>query len=219
MSEFGTANYNAKEVHNRGFARASYGDDSSVWAEFYHKPIKQEYESQQQGRPIYKDVAYLLITFPGDRTKTWDQPVKMMSDQNGPSDPERFPRQWKAFQSQQEQIPDGTPLTEFAAFSRSRVMELKAMNIHTIEQFAKVPDGQIESLGLGARKERDLCRNSLDKSASLAQVVKLESENEVLKADLSLLQQQVKELGSMMRSSDEQPVAARRGRPPKAIGE
>ena len=89
MSEFGTAKYDAKEVHNRGFAPASYGDDASVWAEFYHRPIKMEHESVIQGRPIYKDVPYLLITFPGDRTKTWDQPVKMQDDYNGPSDAHR----------------------------------------------------------------------------------------------------------------------------------
>lgn len=218
MSEFGIAKYNSTEVHNRGYATASYGDDSAVFAEFYHRPVKMEFQSEQEGRPIFKDVPYLCITFPGDRTKNWDQPVKMNDDSSGPSDPHRFPRQWEAFQRQQEQIPDGTPLTEFAAFGRARVMELKAMNIHTVEQFAGVPDGQIESLGLGARKERDLCRNSLDKTASLSHITKLESENEVLKADISLLQQQVKELGRMMQPSEDQQTV-RRGRPPKAVGE
>ena len=216
MSEFASPTYEFRG--SQTVVAAKHGDDSSVWAEFYHKPIKMDYESQQQGRPIYKDIPYLLITFPGDRTKTWDQPVKMQDDNNGPSDPHRFPRQWEAFQRQQEQIPDGTPLTEFAAFGRARVMELKAMNIHTVEQFSVVPDGQIESLGLGARKERDLCRNSLDKVATVAEVSKLRADNEVLQADIALLQQQIKELGSMMRSSEDQP-AARRGRPPRAVGE
>ena len=215
MSDFARPVYEFKG--NQTVVAAKHGDDASVWAEFYHKPIKLEYESQKQGRPIFKDVPYLLITFPGDRTKTWDQPVKFEDDANGPSDLNRFPRQWQAFQNQQEQIPDGTPLSEFAAFGRARVMELKAVNIHTIEQYAKVPDGQIEGLGLGARKERDLCRNAIDKVATVAEVSKIRSENEVLQADIASLQQQIKELGSMMRSG-EQPVV-RRGRQPKAVGE
>ena len=201
---------------NEKVAVASHGDDSAVWAEFYLKPIKHEFKSQQAGRPIYEEKEYLRITFPGDRTKTWDQPVKLTGDNNGPGDPQRFPRQWQAFKSQQEQIPDGTPLEEFPAFSRARVWELKAMNIHTVEQYAGVPDGQIESLGLGSRVERDKCKAYLDRAVNMSQVTRLESENETLKADVAMLQQQIKELGRMVQPNDEQP---RRGRPPKTVGE
>ena len=215
MSDFALAQYDRAEVHRRGVGTAHHSDDSAVWAEFYLKPIKHEYRSQQEGRPIYEEKEYIRITFPGDRTKTWDQPVRMVSDNDIPSDPERFPRQWRAFKAQQEQIPDGTPLEEFPAVSRARVWELKAMNIHTVEQYAGVPDGQIESLGLGSRVERDKCKAYLDRAVSMSQVSKLEAENETLKADVAMLQQQIKELGRMVQpSDDDQP---KRGRP-RSVG-
>ena len=213
MNEFAAPKYEFRG--NQTVAVAKHGDDSSVFAEFYMKPFHMEAESVQQGRPIYREKAYLRITFPADRTKTWDQPVKMEDDANGPSDPHRFPRQWEAFRNQQEQVPDGTPLGEFPVLSKSRVMELKAMGVHTVEQYALVPD--TADLGLGWKAEREKCQTYLNRAASLSQVTKLQDENTTLKADVELLQQQVKELGRMLQPSDEQTV--RRGRPPKAIGE
>jgi hypothetical protein len=214
MSEFATAKYEFRG--NQTIAVAKHGDDSSVHAEFYMRPFHMEAASVEAGRPIYQEKPYLRITFPSDRTKTWDQPVKMEDDGNGQSDPHRFPRQWQAFINQQEQIPDGTPLTEFPALSRSRVMELKAMGIHTVEQYAKVPD--TADLGLGWKKERETCQTYLNRAVDLSQFTKMQDENETLKADIAQLQQQIKELGRMMQSSDDQPLV-RRGRPPKAIGE
>ncbi|CAK9249811.1 unnamed protein product [Sphagnum jensenii] len=158
------------------------------------RSVPMEAESKQAGRPIFKDVPYLRITFPSDRTKTWDQPVKMEGSNGAPSDIERFPRQWEKFKREEEQVPDGTPLTEFPALGRSRVLELKAMNIHTVEQYAQIPDGNIASLGLGARKEQQICRAYLDRAVNLAQVTRLENENEMLKADMEMLQQQMKDL-------------------------
>lgn len=213
MSDFAQANY--KFNGNQTVAIATHGDDTSVFAEFYTKPFFLEAESQKQGRPIYQDRPYLKITFPADKTKIWDQPVKMEDDINGPSDPHRFPRQWQAFINQQEQVPDGTALTEFPAFTKARVMELKSMNIHTVEQYAAVPDSA--NLGLGWQKERDICKGYLNKSAGLAQFTQLQAENERLKADMESLHQQMRELNSLAAvDSDDQPV--RRGRPPKIQG-
>ena len=216
MSEFAVAKYDSALVHNKGYAAASYGDDSSVHAEFYMRAFKMEAESVKQGRPIYQEKPYLRITFPSDRTKTWDQPVKMEDDGNGPSDPHRFPRQWQAFSNQQEQVPEGTPLTEFPTLSKSRVMELKAVGIHTVEQYAGVPD--TADLGLGWKKERETCQAYLNRAASMSQLTRLQDENETLKADIAQLQQQMKDLGRMMQPSDDQSVV-RRGRPPKNTGE
>lgn len=212
--EFANPQYEFKG--NQTVAVAKHGDDSSVWAEFYNKPVHLQAESERLGRQIYKDVNYLKITFPADRTKTWDQPVKMVGDVNGPSDPERFPRQWRAFSLQMEQVPDGTALTEFPALTKSRILELKSMNVHTVEQFAAVPDNGLENLGLGSRKERDMCQNYLNKAASLSQITRLEAENETLKADMLMLQQQIKDLGSR---PSEQKQDGRRGRQPKIEGE
>ena len=215
MNDFARPIYEFKG--NQTVSMARHGDDSSVFVEFYDKEHLLPLESEKAGRSIFRYEPYLRITFPGDRTKVWDQPASVPSDNSGRSNAERFPRQWAAYQSQHEQIPDGMPLTQFAAFNRARVYELKAMNIHTIEQYAAVPDNLLDNLGMGSRKERDLCRAAISETVNISQLTELKSENEVLRADVLQLQQQIKELGAMMRDEDDQPKA-RRGRPPNVIG-
>jgi len=212
MTDFGIAKYDQAAVHARGSVMASYGDDSSVFAEFYDKPFYMEAESRNEGRPIYKERTFCRITFPGDRTKVWDQPVRMEDDGTGISDIRRFPRQWEAYQNKRVQVPDGVPLAEFAAISKSRVLELKAMNIHTVEQYAATSDNA--NLGLGWQKERDACRNYLDSAKGIAESVKLKHTLEMQAQEIEMLKEQIRELGSM-GYSQEQP--ARRGRPPKTM--
>lgn len=133
-----------------------YGDDKLLHVEFFDQPIYNKPKSTQEGRPIYDTQIMCKIIFPGDRSKTFVERVKMDDDENSPSHPHRFPRQWSAFQAQHEQVPDGIPVEQFPALSAARVKELKGMHIHTVEQIAGLTDQTGPNIGLDWRRLRDM---------------------------------------------------------------
>lgn len=184
-------------IHQQGNnLHVSHGDDSGLFVEFSLEPIHQEAESEKQGRPIYKDVAHIRIHFAGDRTKMIFRPVKMEDDQQGPSDPRRFPRQWAAFQEQRSQVQEGTPLEHWPPLSRSEVMSMKAMHIHTVEQLAAMADSNLS--WLGARELREKAIAWLKNAEGGKEVVRLTAENEQLRADLDAQREQTKELADRL---------------------
>ncbi|AIV65800.1 hypothetical protein [Burkholderia pseudomallei] len=184
-------------IHQQGNQlHVSHGDDSGLFVEFSLEPIHQEAESEKQGRPIYKDVPHIRIHFAGDRTKMIFRPVKMQDDQQGPSDPRRFPRQWAAFQEQRSQVQEGMPLEHWPPLSRSEVLSMKAMHIHTVEQLAAMTDSNLS--WLGARELRDKAAAWLKNAEGGKETVRLTAENEQLRADLDAQKAQTRELAERL---------------------
>ena len=190
----------------------SFGDDKGLFVEFSHEPEYQEALSAAEGRAVYKDVSYITILFPADKTKKVFRRVKMEDDNSGPSDLTRFPKQWAAFQAQQEQIPDGMPLEHWPPMTKARVKELKSLHLHTVEQLAALTDQNGPSIGLDWRKLRDMALNFTASAKDGAAVTKLTHENEILRGDIDMLKQQIAVLSAKATEDAEEP--RRRGRPP-----
>lgn len=135
-------------VHKSGnHLHVTHGDDKGLFVLFHYESVEIPFRSEAEGRPIFEDKAYVTIIFPGDNTRKTVRPVKTTSDANTPSDPERWPKQWAAFQAQSEQPATGTPLTEWAAITKSQAMMLKALHIHSVDQLAVVPDHAMNWMG------------------------------------------------------------------------
>ncbi|RQS22413.1 chromosome partitioning protein ParA [Burkholderia sp. Bp8995] len=184
-------------IHKQGNQlHVSHGDDSGLLVEFTLEPVHQEAESERQGRPIYKDVPHIRIHFPGDRTKQIFRPVKMQDDVQGPSDPRRFSRQWEAFVEQRAQVSEGTPLEQWPPLSRSEVLSMKAMHIHTVEQLAAIADHNLS--WLGARELRDKAAAWLQNADGGKEVIRLMAENDQLRADLEAQKGQTRELADRL---------------------
>jgi hypothetical protein len=190
----------------------SHGEDKNLHVEFRTEPVYQGFESERQGRPIYKETPYIHIDFPGDRTKTIDRPVDMDGAGDRPSDPDRFPRQWESFKNKQEQVQDGFSITEWPPLSRSQALELKGAKIHTVEQLAALPDAAL--VGLGWRELREKAKFFLDSSKENT-ASSLIKENEDLRNDIKFLKEQMAELSSTV----EKDMKRGPGRPPKQQGE
>ena len=172
----------------------TYGDDSSCWVEFRMEPQLVPIATEEQGRPIYEDVPFIRMQFPGDKTKIVDRPVKE-------DDKFRFPQQWENFRKTGENVSSGTPLKEWPILTRSQIQELSTFGIHTVEQLAATVDSNMNFLG--ARELISKAKLWLDKAKGGAEVEKVAAENAALKADLAAMKEQIKELGKRKSSKSD----------------
>lgn len=217
--DFDTIEFRGAPKGTKNGEMVAQGSDANVHAEFHYVDEYQPHKSEMAGRAVYERVPYLRLTFPGNRFYVPDTKAKMKDDEYSPSDPHRFPRQWAQFLAQEEQVPDGTPLTMYPPMTSARVKELKSVGIHTVEQLASVPEADGQTLGLGWRLEQQTAQKWLEQAAGGAAVTKLVSENETLKADIEMLREQVAKLARnsaapAVDASEVPEYSKRRGRPP-----
>lgn len=177
---------------------AVYGDDAKLRVEFFNEAVQQAAESAAAGRPIFKDVPFIRIRFPGDPTRETTRPVRFEPAKSHPYPPDnvRFARQWMAFQAKQEQPLEGTPLEQWPPLSRAQVLELKAVHVHTVEHLAGVPDSSLHNLGMGGRDLRARAQAWLKDATAGAAAGALAVENAELKDRLAQLEAQMAELAS-----------------------
>jgi len=172
-----------------------HGQDNGLIVSFYLEAERQGAESEKAGREIFKDVPYIWIRFPGDQTREVRRRVDKTGRRNmGVSDLERFPRQWAAFENQQEDVHEGTPITEWAPVSKSLALNYKALNIHTVENLAAVPDSALHNMGHGSREMRDKAIAWLNSASGSAELLELTKQNADLREDIDALKAQIADL-------------------------
>lgn len=200
--------------------QVSHGDDTQCYVEFSNEYVLNNAKTAKEGHPIYDAVPFITIMFPGDKTKKVVRQVRLATNGVEPSDPDRWPKQWQRFQNQQQQVPDGMPLEQWASLTKPDVMSLKGSGIFTVEQLSNVPDHLLHSLGHGARMLRDKAKAWLATSNSnveqiMRRIEALEAENQVLREQLG-----GRDIGSGSPAGETDvpkvtSAPKRRGRPPK----
>lgn len=198
-------------------ATASTGSDAGLYVEFYMHPSPHPdiALSEEAGYPIHQDIPWVKILVPGDRTKQWDRPAKLKMDDPTdivPPDTVRFRAQWDMFQNNSRKATTGLPIEDWAAITRSEAEAFKRMDIHTVEQFAAMPDSSLS--WLGARQRRDQAIAWLASAKSHAGEAALAKKNEQLQAQVDALTLQVKDLADRL-GEDIAPAEGKRkpGRP------
>ena len=180
------------------------GADENLYAEFYVKPVKQNFASEEAGRPIFADVVYVKIMTPSDQLTQIDTIAR--EDHKA-----RFPRQWMYFQNKQagQQQVIGTPVGEWPQLTASAAEELRALKFFTVELIANANDSQLQKIGMiagmsphslreKARAFLNLANDSAEEAKREAELQALRDENEKIKADtdkrLAEMQEQMKAL-------------------------
>src|ERR1700744_5350018 len=176
--------------------RAIYGRDEGLYVEFTREPVFMEFKSQEAGRPIYEERDFVYIVQPGNKSDL-KRPVRLNNDNGNVPDNERFPKQWARFQNSVEQVQDGLPLEQCPFLNKSRVMELKSLRIHTVEQLAMVSDAVTQTMGMDGRKLRDTARAFLDDATRLADNAAKDAKINTLQAELDAMKQQIADLASL----------------------
>lgn len=207
--------FSAPVIHQTGINNysVSHGNDKQLFPEFYDREVMDEAASKKEGRPIHKSVSYVKIAFAGDKTKVIDRPVDMTGDPNTPPDPQRWPHQWASYQNQTTHVPDGTSLLEWGPLPRHEARDLKAIGIHTVEQLAGLPDTSLT--WLGAQAWRNKAKTWLASAAGPAEVLKIQAENDSLRADVEMLKNQIKDLADLKTPAEKRGP----GRPKQIEGE
>jgi len=155
--------------------------DNALHVEFY--------KSQEEG---YKDVPFVRIHIPGDKTTVIDQPVR--EDHK-----ERFVRQWLYFQMKSNEGAEvyGTMLSKWNAdepkeFDKFQMEELQILKYQTVEQVATSTDSQLQRVGMSGFALRDKARAYLARQNQTAASTALEDAQK----ELAILKEQVALLSS-----------------------
>jgi hypothetical protein len=151
--------------------------DDMLLVKFFIDPLENPTKSKDEGRPIFEDVEWISIMSPGSRNEVRRE-ARLV-------DKERFPRHYAAFKNRQDQqINEGTPLSEWTGVTRSQVEEMKFWNILTVEQLATVADSAMGSFrGLVTLKQSAIKYMEASKgNATAEQFAALEAKYEALLA-------------------------------------
>src|SRR6185437_7494034 len=126
-----------------------------------------------------------------------------------------WPEQYARFKAGQEISADGTPLEQWPILGRSQVLELKAMNLMTVEHVRDMPDTTCQRF-MGGMRLRALAKAYLDDAAAGAALAKATADNDKKDARISELEHKVNELSSLINSMHGQMQAERNAPSPIA---
>ena len=158
--------------------------DSRLAVKFYKRAVKQEYESLEAGRPIYKDFDFVRIMIAGDNLTEIDTYAQESHKQ-------RFPKQWLQYQASQDSSSEihGTPVEQWPLISQSQAQELRAIKFLTVESIANASDLQLQRIGMIAGMSphafRDKAKSFLNLATESAEASKRAEEINQLKQELA----------------------------------
>lgn len=140
-----------------------YRSDDGTALRFYYVPVKNNFQSEKNGRAIYDKCLRVDVLTPGSNESVPSFDLeRVYCEEAGVPLPERgekymmYEKQIDAFKRQSgEGTLDGTPLTAWPQLDVAQVANLRAQNIFSVEQLAAVTDTHLNNLGLGARVLRD----------------------------------------------------------------
>lgn len=180
-------------------------ESHGLHVEFYIESVKQNFLSEQEGRPIYKDTEFVKIMIPGDKNYSAEREATQ-------HDKERFALEYARFKNgmKEEEQATGTPLKHWPAISRSMAKEFAAFNVYTVEQLAGMSDTAKQAFGMGANEWSRKAQAMLDKAAGSAAVEKYAAENEALKQRIADMEKQFAELSSRIEPEKRGPGRPRR---------
>lgn len=183
------------EIDADGIGRAFYGSDKELNVKFERRSFPNGAHAIANGEPpfIAKDIVFIGRAA---EMNLWRPAYEVTEEHKY-----RFPRQWAAFQAQQQQVPDGYPIGMLFPNEPERVETCRALHIHTIEQLAALSEQGIAKLGMGGRVLKERAEAYLEKAS---------------KRDLLIAQEQIAERQNAEIEALRAELAAMRAAMPKA---
>ena len=151
-------------------------------------------KSEREGRPVYEKRDFIKIIQPGER----DVIDREVND----FDKMRFQRQWAAYQAQQEQVPDGTPIAILYPHDPDICDTLRALKVHTIEQLGGMTEQGISRLGLGGRNYVERAKAFLQAASGMKGAHKLQRQVDEANDKIAALEATIRQLQEARQSAD-----------------
>lgn len=101
---------------------------------------------------------------------------------------DRWPEQYRQFKDGSAQTAGGTALEEAPFLNESRIRDLRALKVFSVEGLASFDDRYITRLGGHGYRLKELAQEFINNRAQNGGVNRLSEENEVLKARLAALE-------------------------------
>jgi len=214
----------ASDVNNPEFANPQ-NPDRALAARFYIRPVKNEFQTQKEGRPIFTDVEYVEIFTPGSQLNVIDTPAR-------PDHKDRFPLEWAHFMNKHggDAREIGTPLSQWPLLTASQVEELRGLKFFTVDAIANASDLQISKIGMAggmdamafrakAQRFLQVANDDAALNQQAAELQKLRDEQAEKDAqhaqEMEEMRQQIQALASAANQSA--PERKKPGRKPKAL--
>jgi hypothetical protein len=167
-----------------------FANDSKLFVQFHRKAQLQKGESDKQGRAIYKEVDYIKIMVPGDKTTIIDRPVNSI-------DEKRFADRYAKWKAGAGNVMEGTPISALPRMSLAKVEEYKYFGIHTVEQLASAAD-VIGQKFLGFGEDKRAANAFLEIAKGNAPIEKMNEELKARDTTIAAMQEQIAALMKMM---------------------
>ena len=116
----------------------------NITPRFFKESVLNEARSREAGRQLYDEVERVQFLIGGDK---YHQPVRRVTNEIKA----RFPDEYAAFKRGEEVCVSGTPVDTWPPLNRTQVLNLKQLNILSVEQLAEASDATIQAIGIGGR--------------------------------------------------------------------
>lgn len=187
-------------------------DTSHLHIEFFSQTVEDAAATAQLGLPKFKDVEFVRIKYVGDKHSELVAPANDFTFCPERREQimwkEQFPRHYAAFVENRATLVDGTPLDELPGITGSKVAELKAQRVFSIEALAGLDGTLLQRLGPGAREWKGKAEAWLMKAREGALDTKLAAQNAQMQEQLAALRAQIEAMGGKAQTSTDEPVKA-----------
>jgi hypothetical protein len=171
--------------------------DRRLVVRFSLQPRIDSRRTEEEGREVYREVEFITILIPGDKTLTINRPVMA-------SDKQRFPLQYQAFKNKQGEALIGTPLSAWPLVNEAQRRELEYFNIRTVDQLAEVADNFAGSM-MGVHALKGQAQRYLAAAKEAAPTVKLQQELVERDNKIAAMQDQLTKLADLVEKGAAKP--------------
>jgi hypothetical protein len=149
---------------------------------FFYAYNENREKSLKEGRAVFDEIPSISIQWPG-----MDETVRRIE----PQDIQDYPELYARFQSNNEPVTEGLPLSEWPPMTGSAMRELQYLGFKTVEQLAEANDDVKRRLGTLAKFVK-LAKDWIDAAKSdQGEIVRLRQLLEREEAQRKLLQQRL----------------------------
>lgn len=193
-------------------AHKLYKTDTNAVLRFYEQAAKNNFSSEQAGKPVFDTVLMAEIITPGQSASTLEVEIeRTITPLSGDKKTVRRTKYYDKYQKQVEAhkndtgeyADDGMPIRSWAQIDRGTAETLAAQGIYTVEALANISDTALSNIGLGARQLRDQAKAYVLSREFGIPSSQMASENSTLREENERLTKENEELKAELKKAAE----------------